>query len=316
MSTIVMLRALGLGDFLTAVPAYRALRRAFDNHELVLAAPREFTDLAGLTGAVDRVVTADRGLSTVEWQGPGPDVAVNLHGRGPQSHRLLDSLTPKRRIGFRAEGWQGPQWRDAEHEVDRWCRMLAYHGIIADPLDLILPRPSITPPALGAVVIHPGAAYGSRRWPARRFASVTAWLQSAGYDVVITGTATERGLASQVAVGGHLPESANLAGTTNLIELAALIAYARLVICGDTGVAHLATAFGTPSVVLFGPISPGWWGPRTDGPHTTLWHGAQARGDQFGQSPDPALLALSVDEVLSAASMRLHDSSRTFIDSR
>ena len=52
-----------------------------------------------------------------------------------------------------------------------------------------------------------------------------------------------------------------LAGETDLLTLAATIAHARLLLCGDTGLAHLATAFGTPSVVLFGPTPPARWGP-------------------------------------------------------
>ena len=39
--------------------------------------------------------------TAVPWTGPAPDVAVNLHGTGPQSHRALDALEPRRRIGFR-----------------------------------------------------------------------------------------------------------------------------------------------------------------------------------------------------------------------
>src|SRR5581483_1949154 len=68
---------------------------------------------------------------------------------------------------------------------------------------------------------------------------------------------------------------------------------------GDTGVAHLATAFGVPSVILFGPIPPAEWGPPPDRPwHRALWAGR--RGDPHGDAPDPGLLALRVDDVLGA----------------
>ena len=52
-----------------------------------------------------------------------------------------------------------------------------------------------------------------------------------------------------------------MAGRTDVVQLAALIARAGRVLCGDTGVAHLAPAFGIPSVVLFGPVPPSEWGP-------------------------------------------------------
>jgi ADP-heptose:LPS heptosyltransferase len=69
------------------------------------------------------------------------------------------------------------------------------------------------------------------------------------------------------------------------------------VVCGDTGVGHLATAFGTPSVLLFGPTPPALWGPPASRPqHRVLHHGG--RGDPHGATLDPALAAISVADVL------------------
>jgi ADP-heptose:LPS heptosyltransferase len=70
------------------------------------------------------------------------------------------------------------------------------------------------------------------------------------------------------------------------------------VACGDTGVAHLATALGTPSVVLFGPTPPAEWGPPPDPGHAVLWAGR--RGDPHAAAPDPGLLAITVLDVVAA----------------
>jgi ADP-heptose:LPS heptosyltransferase len=91
-----------------------------------------------------------------------------------------------------------------------------------------------------------------------------------------------------------------LAGRLSLTELAALVSEARLVVCGDTGVAHLASAYRTASVVLFGPVSPALWGPPTSGPHVALWHGT-APGDPWGDVVDPSLVLISPTEVIEAA---------------
>jgi hypothetical protein len=72
----------------------------------------------------------------------GADIAVNLHGAGPQSHRVLLSAAPRRLIAFahpEVPEHAGPPHHTDEHEVRRWCRLLSAAGIPADPADLDLP---------------------------------------------------------------------------------------------------------------------------------------------------------------------------------
>ena len=301
---LLILRALGLGDLLTGVPALRALANAFPEHERVLACPRALEPLALLSGAVDRVLPAAP-LAPLQIAAGNPDLAVNLHGRGPQSHAVLLATNPGRLVAFShpdvPETAGLPKWRPDEHEVARWCRLLEESGIPTDPDALDLPSPPLEAPAeaQGATLIHPGAASAARRWPAGRFAQIAAAELERGRSVVLTGGADERELAQRVAFQAGLDETAVYAGRTNPLELAALVAAAGRVVCGDTGVAHLATAFGTPSVVVFGPTSPAHWGPPADRPrHRSLWDGRT--GDPHGAEPAAGLLALEVADVLAA----------------
>lgn len=284
---MLVLRALGVGDLATAVPALRGLRAAFPDRRLALAAPTWLRPLVDLIAAVDELVPCD-GLESGPL--PAAAVAVNLHGRGPESHRLLLASGPGRLIAFAcpaAGHHDGPVWTYEEHEVHRWCRMLAWHGIPCDPSDLALRRPSASEMPAGATVVHPGAKAAARRWPAHRYAAVAAALRERGHHVVVTGSPAERRLAEEVAERAGLPPDAVLAGSTDVGGLAAVIAHARLVVSGDTGAAHLATAYRTPSVTLFGQVPPRLWGPPPDrAEHRPLWHGE--------------LLAITVDEVLSA----------------
>lgn len=96
-----------------------------------------------------------------------------------------------------------------------------------------------------------------------------------------------------------LGRDALLAGRTDLLGLAATVASAGRLVCNDTGVAHLATALGTSSVVLFGPTSPLRWGPPPErGCHIALWAGRE--GDPHGDAADPGLLEIEVPDVLEA----------------
>lgn len=297
------LRALGLGDLLVAVPALRALRRAFRGHRLVLAAPGWLAPLVELTGAVDELHPRE-GLAAIPRRPPPSevDVAVNLHGSGPQSSRVLDALAPARRIGHASAGWPGPRWTEDVPERQRWCDLLRWHHVPADESDLLLAAPATASPAPGAAVIHPGAAYGSKRWPAERFAAVARSLAAGGLAVVVTGSPDERDSATTVAAAAGLPPEAVLAGRTGLAELAALVHRATVVVCGDTGIAHLASAYRTPSVVLFGPVPARRWGPPEDGPHLALSDDARRTANPFAAEPDDALLGVTVPGVLAAVS--------------
>ncbi|MEV6963166.1 glycosyltransferase family 9 protein [Streptomyces sp. NPDC051207] len=303
---LLVLRALGLGDLLAGVPALRALRRAHPDHELVLAAPAALAPVAAASGAVDRLLPASapgRAVPrTLDWTGPPPDTAVDLHGNGPPSHRLLMALRPRRLLAFAHPDTpeiDGPDWRPEEHERDRWCRLLQSYGIDADPADLRLPPPPVPSPAPGAVVVHPGAAAPARRWPVDRYAAVAAALRADGHRVVITGGADEDGLVADLAARAGLADDDVFGGGPPFDRLSALVAGARAVLSGDTGIAHLAVAHGTPSVTLFGPVPPSRWGPPADPRHRALWHPGPD-GDPHGTRPDPALLRLHPEDVVHA----------------
>jgi ADP-heptose:LPS heptosyltransferase len=306
---LVALRALKLGDLLVAVPAITGVRRANPDHRLILAVPGWLEPVVDLVPGVDALVPTPGLDDLLPLPAGRIDTAVDLHG-GPDSRRVLEALAPRRRVGHRAPGWDGPEWEDGVLERYRWARLVTAHGMPADPDDVAIDRPAVPSPAPGAVVVHVGAFYGCRAWPVERFAAVARTLSDAGHRVVVTGSARERPRALQTAELAGLDDEAVLAGRTGLGELAALVADAALVVSVDTGVPHLASAYATPSVVIFGPGPVEEWGPPRNGPHAVLTHAELRVGDTFGSEPDPALLAVSTDEVLAAAASLLDGRSR------
>ncbi|MEU3216703.1 glycosyltransferase family 9 protein [Streptomyces sp. NPDC006971] len=309
--TVLVLRALGLGDLLAAVPALRGVRRAFPGHQTVLAAPVALSPAVRAAGVVDRHFrTADNGRrvpSLAHWRGSPPALAIDLHGNGPESHDTLAALSPGRLLSFarpEPDHPAPPRWEPGEHERERWCRFLSAYGMPADPGNLRIAPPHQPSPAPGAVVMHPGADSGARRWPVNRYAAVAARIRAAGHRVVVVGGPSEKDLCQALADRAELPAGDVLGGTLAFDELSALIAGAALFLSGDTGPAHLAYAHGTPSVTLFGPVSPHLWGPPPVREHVALWCPGPP-GDPHAPAPDPLLLRLGADRVSDTALAQL-----------
>jgi ADP-heptose:LPS heptosyltransferase len=308
---VLVLRALGLGDGLTAVPALRGLRRAFPGSRLVLAAPAAIGELLKGFQIVDDVLVT-RDLQALPAVGPGRTVGVNLHGSGPLSHQRLLGAGVSRLIGFRndeAGHRDGPLWSDDEHEVDRWCRLVHSAGGSCTREDLRLVTRAPGRPG-GYVLVHPGAAAPARRWPAERWAEVVARIAQAGRTPLVTGGPGEEELTARVVQGS--PDAVDLGGRLTLPRLVEAVAETDLLICGDTGVAHLATAVSTPSVLLFGPTPPQHWGPAIDPHlHRVIWPSRPGgrRSDPNAGTIDPVLEQITVSQVMAEVERMLAGSA-------
>ena len=309
---LLALRTLKLGDLLVAVPAISALRRGFPQHRLVLAVPGWLEPIVELIDGVDALLPTP-GLNAPLDLEPGRiDVAVNLHGSGPESRDIVDRLAARLTIAHAVPEIDGvipadsrmPEWMPELLERYRWVRLLRAYGIPGDPNEVRLGSSTRRPGPADASVVHVGAFYGSRRWPVERFAAVARIMRASGHRVVFTGSAAERDRALAVAEAAGFHERAVLAGRLDLAEFAAVIEDARVVVSADTGAAHLASAYGRPSVVLFGPAAPENWGPPP-GPHLVLTDASLRRGDTFSNEADPALMAVGVNDVVAGVEAML-----------
>lgn len=126
------------------------------------------------------------------------------------------------------------------------------------------------------VVVHPGASVPARSLTPAHAGRIVAALRDAGYLVAVTGGPGERDLVAQTlaacpasADGAHDLDDGrspcavlDLAGRTDLAQLAAVLEHAAVAVVGNTGPAHLAAAVGTPVVSLFSPVVPAdRWAP-------------------------------------------------------
>ncbi len=332
-SRIGVFRALMLGEMLCAVPALRAVKGAWPHAELTLIGLPWARELAQRLSMVDRFIEfpgypglpetiADLGALPDflrQMQDERFDVLLQMHGSGTITNPLVAACGARHAAGFIEPGGFAPEpalfapWPQQGHEVERLLALVDHLGIPRCSSALEFPindtdrieLASVWPGAYAGrpyACVHAGAQLPSRRWPATRFAQVADELAGRGFTVVLTGTAGEAALASQVEQAMTQP-AVNLAGKTSLWTLGALIERARLLVCNDTGVSHIAAALGTRSVVISSGSDVTRWAPPDTARHQVLWHLVPCRPCSFAQCPydHPCAKGVTADIVIAAA---------------
>ncbi|WP_037676672.1 glycosyltransferase family 9 protein [Streptomyces griseus] len=280
----LVVRLDSFGDVLLAGPAVRAV--AHRTHVTMLCGPRG-EPAARLLPGVDDVIVWE-----APWEGPAPpavdeadvhalvrrlseaafDVALVLTSfhQSPLPTALLLRLAGVPRIGADSVDHPGRLLdvrhlrRPGRHEAEAALDTAAALGFEPPPDDdgrlRVLPPPDTS--ALTGngpyVVVHPGASAPARAWSPDRCADAVALLADVGHRVVVTGGPGESDLTRRVSGG----TAVDLGGRTTPRTLAGVLRSADVVVCGNTGPAHLAAAVGTPVVSLFAPVVPAErWGP-------------------------------------------------------
>ena len=122
-----------------------------------------------------------------------------------------------------------------------------------------LPRPIVVIHPGGAV--NPGASFLSKRWPAEMFGELaTELIQRHGASVVVVGAESDES-ATQGTVDFTDGTVLDLSSKLSIPELAAVCERAQLFVGNDSGMSHLASAVGTPTVTIFGPTDPDMYRP-------------------------------------------------------
>ena len=286
----------GIGDILCAIPALRALRAALPHARVTVVGtdrarpvlerfPQYVDDLLAIPGFDDiayledvRPATGDLPSFLAEASRHAFDLAIQLDGSGGTSNGLTLLLGAKLRAGTYPPGGFCPDparfvplVRDLP-EIRRLLLVLDSLGIppqgehlefpvTAPDRDLLCAIPAAAALRPGQyVVVHPGSSRAERRWPARHFATMIDLLGALRLPVVLTGTASDRPVVHEVAAFSRV-DTIDLSGRTTLGTLGALVQGARLVLCNDTGVSHLAAALRVPSVVVFTGSEMARWAP-------------------------------------------------------
>ena len=219
------------------------------------------------------------------------DLAVSVYG--PWAGILAVLSGAKRRVGFGRESYPGfmtdsvpggipGRWRhwsplDNKHEVDYCLELAQAAGAMLTPDDRIprlyvdtqsaqeieqLLRHEGVQPDKPLIACHVSSNNGqSKRWPLPYWAILLDRLvREQNAQVVLTGAPVDLPIIENV-IQRMREHPINLAGKTSLTQLAALLQRADLVISGDSGPIHMATALGAPIIGIYGPTNPSLAGP-------------------------------------------------------
>lgn len=340
---VAIFRALQLGDMLCAVPALRAMRGAWPRaHIALIGLPWAAQFVERFASLVDELILFPGACGFPEQEETDArlprffatmrqrkfDLAIQLHGSGGPANAIVRQLGATACAGF-VQPWEAPApgfmlWPDVLPEPQRYLALTSALGLPNPGDALWFPlnahdrceyaaleaQHGIDPERL--VLLHPGAQLPSRRWPATRFAEVADALSSRGWQIALTGTSSETAITAAV-LGAMRAPALHLAGTTSLGGLAALVAHARLVVCNDTGISHIAAAVQTPSTVIASGSDTRRWAPLDRERHRVLADYPPCRPCSFRYCPYGHICALNVgtERVVAAALAQLSGWVRT-----
>jgi heptosyltransferase-2 len=273
--SILLVRFSSIGDILLTTPLIRALRARHPGARIDALTKAEFAPLLSDNPHLTGVLTPANGesLPALASRLRGAHYTHRLDLHGSLRSRLLRLLLPGRWHGYpkhRAARALLVQTRRNHYPVgtppvpERYFETAA--GLDVRP-DGRPPEFGLAPAALaeadrflaaagldatrGLVALAPGAAHATKRWPLEHWKALASVLGQQGRPLVVVGGPEDAAAATEVAASA--PGAVAAAGQFGLQGTGANLARARVLVSGDTGVMHMATAVGTPVVALFGP---------------------------------------------------------------
>ena len=291
---ILLIRTDRIGDVVLSTPAIKAVRDSYPDSYIAVMVKPYAKDIVEGNPYLNEVIVYDKdgvhnsffatlifglGLRRKRF-----DTAVILHPTN-RSHIVAFLAGIPNRVGYEkkmafllTKKINDKKFLGEKHELDYTLDILKNIGVVPKDRDLYVPVKSSSENAINIklaregksgsgllIAVHPGASCPSKRWPAERFALLIDRLKER-YEFQIVVVAGPADAAEAAELKKNLKSDViNLSGKTSVGELAALFKKCRLFISNDSGPVHIASAVGTPCVVIFGRkqrgLGPKRWGP-------------------------------------------------------
>lgn len=291
---ILIIKPSSLGDVATTLPVACDLKRTYPNAEIDWLIHPALTALLQGHDAIAEAIPFERKRLASWWYKPSAtgmfrqllrklrskkyDLVIDAQGLF-RSAFLSRYTGAKLRIGF-ANAREGatvfynrkvklPDGGKKMIAVDRMRALLEPLSInTTSKAEFRLPIQSEAAAKIASLLpqspfaaIIPGARWDTKRWSAEGYAEVTRRLKSLNLSAVLLGSPDEKPICDQIAASLSDTPVTNLAGTTNLDEMIAILARANLILGNDSGPLHVAIALGKPCVAIYGPTAESFVGP-------------------------------------------------------
>ncbi|MFN0139711.1 MAG: glycosyltransferase family 9 protein [Pyrinomonadaceae bacterium] len=308
---VLVVKLRSIGDTVLSTPSLIAIRRLLPEAQIDILLEDWVAPLLERHEAVDNVISV--GKSSVErWKTAWRlrrrryDVAVNLHG-GTTATMFVRASGARHRVGYSyyqysflynhlltsaSDFWQ----RDKTHSAEQQLALLGFVGVPVDDrpksrliaTDIAIEslekkfhaksQRSQSDEHAGYALLHPGTAFFTKQWPIENFARTAEFLAERGLRIVAISSKGESESLRELAAASKTPITTF--DDLTLPEITALASKARLFVGNDSGIAHIAAAVGTPSVVIFGSSNRDHWRPWTDSPNEIVF-------EEFACQPCP-----------------------------
>lgn len=294
---VLVVRLRSIGDTVLSTPSLIALRRFLPGARIDILLEDWVAPVLENFDAVDNVLSVSKDFTARvklarKIRRTNYDVAFNLHG-GTTAGFFVRASGAKYRVGYKDYQYSflynrllsssNDFWKQEKtHSAEQQLALLGFVGIPvedkpktrlvvpkenADDMDLFLHVYGIDEEKIA--LIHPAAAFDTKQWSSEKFAKVIDYLASRDIFSAVVAAPQEKRIIEEISQ----KTSTIFHGFTDLTlpEITALASRAKIFIGNDSGIAHIAAAVKTPSVVIFGSSNRNHWRPWTDAPHEIIF---------------------------------------------
>ena len=284
--SILVIHQGALGDFILALPALEILRKAFPQAKSVIMGYPRILELVEKRFYAEEILSIDqKGMATFFVREGSLDFNLS------QFFKRFDLIVVFGRdgngtlIGNLKRVCQGrilpinssPPWDEKVHFTDHLLKQFTQHGFPASESKPKLhlkdsdrewakdfwKRKSVTlEERAKLIILHPGSGSKRKVWPLDRFFSLAHTLRNHLGSKIFIVLGPAEGAETQKTFEGEEPNSFILGKGLTLLQLASLMEGCWFFMGNDSGVSHMATALGLPTLVIFGPTDERVWSPR------------------------------------------------------